>query len=194
MGRTKVDEDGTVMEWDADKGAWFPKVQLFLLSYCIIPDQKSVQFDISQSPDFCRNDKQYQVILLVFRLVTSDLCWTMNKVVFKHNIILSTQNCFRLMQISSHNTKCRMDLMKNQRKQIQSQRPIPHETTFPQEHLQSLILVMHSGTTIGITKLDKRHKLVPPIQTSLKTIRVMNITNTTNITTPNKNKEKPVVS
>ncbi len=25
-GRTKVDEDGTVMEWDADKGAWFPKV------------------------------------------------------------------------------------------------------------------------------------------------------------------------
>ena len=25
-GRTKVDEDGTVMEGDADKGAWFPKV------------------------------------------------------------------------------------------------------------------------------------------------------------------------
>ena len=25
-GRTKTDEDGTVMEWDADRGAWFPKV------------------------------------------------------------------------------------------------------------------------------------------------------------------------
>ena len=27
-GRTKVDDDGTVMEWDADKGAWFPKVSV----------------------------------------------------------------------------------------------------------------------------------------------------------------------
>ncbi len=25
-GKTKVDDDGTVMEWDADKKAWFPKV------------------------------------------------------------------------------------------------------------------------------------------------------------------------
>ena len=25
-GRTKTDEDGTMMEWDADRCAWFPKV------------------------------------------------------------------------------------------------------------------------------------------------------------------------
>ena len=28
-GRTKVDPDGTVYEWDAQKKAWFPKVHSF---------------------------------------------------------------------------------------------------------------------------------------------------------------------
>jgi hypothetical protein len=36
QGRTKTDPDGTVYEWDTDKKAWFPKVEVFLLFFMML--------------------------------------------------------------------------------------------------------------------------------------------------------------